>query len=95
MADLDSARLDPTVLGQGGEVAGIVLVVGGRVAAGPAIDDRREVALEIDVAIEDVEIPDPATNQILVRSTRSLISAGTETAPTSSSAVVTVSSSER
>ena len=30
------------------------------------------------VAIEDVEIPDPAPNQILVRSTRSLISAGTE-----------------
>ncbi|MDE2769539.1 MAG: zinc-binding dehydrogenase [Chloroflexota bacterium] len=30
------------------------------------------------VAIEDVEIPDPASNQILIRSTRSLISAGTE-----------------
>jgi threonine dehydrogenase-like Zn-dependent dehydrogenase len=30
------------------------------------------------VAIEDVEIPDPAPNQILVHSTRSLISAGTE-----------------
>lgn len=30
------------------------------------------------VAIEDIEIPDPAPNQILVRSTRSLISAGTE-----------------
>ncbi len=30
------------------------------------------------VAIEDIAIPDPAPNQILVRSTRSLISAGTE-----------------
>lgn len=30
------------------------------------------------VAIEDVQIPDPAPNQILVHSTRSLISAGTE-----------------
>ena len=30
------------------------------------------------VAIEDIEVPDPAPNQILVRSTRSLISAGTE-----------------
>jgi len=30
------------------------------------------------VAIEEIEIPDPAPNQILVRSTRSLISAGTE-----------------
>ena len=30
------------------------------------------------VAIEDIQIPDPAPNQILVHSTRSLISAGTE-----------------
>ena len=49
VADLDPARGDPLLLGDGGEGGGIVLLVGRRVGRRPRLDDRRQVRSEVRI----------------------------------------------